>query len=180
MFRTDWISVVVGERSTGEGPIKRVEGRGADAREIGRIALGGRRFIVVPAPGSGRSGANEMCRFDLAGHCLAVIETGERRSSNAGDRHTGDKAEDLATRLSGRELEIAALVAQGHANKNIAYRLQISEWTVATYLRRIFLKLDVESRAAMVFRCAPLLKQAVESGPQRPKPDNNQNRPLRD
>ena len=42
----------------------------------------------------------------------------------------------------GRELEIAVLVAQGCATKNIAYRLQISEWTVSTYLRRIFAKLE--------------------------------------
>ncbi|WP_366918634.1 LuxR C-terminal-related transcriptional regulator [Acaryochloris sp. IP29b_bin.148] len=39
----------------------------------------------------------------------------------------------------------------------MANQLHISEWTVSTYLRRIFAKLNVDSRAAMVFRCAGLL-----------------------
>jgi DNA-binding NarL/FixJ family response regulator len=54
-------------------------------------------------------------------------------------------------------LQIATLVAQGHANKQIARQLCLSEWTVATYLRRIFAKLGVDSRAAMVYHCAPLI-----------------------
>lgn len=52
--------------------------------------------------------------------------------------------------LSPREHEIARMVAQGHPNKTIAAVLDISSWTVGTYLRRIFAKLNVGSRAAMV------------------------------
>jgi DNA-binding CsgD family transcriptional regulator len=52
--------------------------------------------------------------------------------------------------LSPREREIAAMVAMGHANKTIASALQISSWTVNTHLRRIFGKLGVSTRAAMV------------------------------
>ena len=51
--------------------------------------------------------------------------------------------------LSPRERAIAKLVAQGLDNKSIAKTLGITHWTVATYLRRIFSKLDVTSRAAM-------------------------------
>ena len=54
--------------------------------------------------------------------------------------------------LSPREAEIARLVARGLPNKAIAAILDISLWTVATYLRRLFLKLDVNSRAEMVAR----------------------------
>ena len=54
--------------------------------------------------------------------------------------------------LSPRELEIARMVALGHANKTIARVLEISSWTVNTHLRRIFAKLGVTSRAAMVAR----------------------------
>jgi len=59
-----------------------------------------------------------------------------------------DGAEDAA--LSPRELEIARMVAAGHPNKTIAAVLDISAWTVGTHLRRIFSKLRVSSRAAMV------------------------------
>ncbi len=51
--------------------------------------------------------------------------------------------------LSPREQEIARMVAQGYANKTIASVLDISTWTVASHLRRIYVKLQVSSRAAM-------------------------------
>lgn len=52
--------------------------------------------------------------------------------------------------LSPREQEIVRMVAEGHPNKVIAGVLNISGWTVCTHLRRIFAKLGVGSRAAMV------------------------------
>jgi DNA-binding CsgD family transcriptional regulator len=63
-------------------------------------------------------------------------------------RNDGGRPEDAA--LSPRELEIARMVAAGHPNKAIAAVLDISAWTVGTHLRRIFSKLRVTSRAAMV------------------------------
>lgn len=54
--------------------------------------------------------------------------------------------------LSPRELEIASLIAQGLPNKCIGSVLKISPCTVSTHLRRIFVKLGVTSRAAMVAR----------------------------
>ena len=66
-----------------------------------------------------------------------------------------------ATLLSPRELEIARMVACGHPNKTIASVLEISTWTVASHLRRIFVKLDVTSRAAMVSRLASAAQQLV-------------------
>ena len=52
--------------------------------------------------------------------------------------------------LSPREREIARMVGLGHTNKMIAAVLEISLYTVSTHLRRIFAKLDVSTRAAMV------------------------------
>lgn len=52
--------------------------------------------------------------------------------------------------LSPREREIARMITRGLPNKSIAQALDISVWTVGTYLRRIFSKLGVTSRAAMV------------------------------
>lgn len=42
------------------------------------------------------------------------------------------------------------MVAKGHTNQAIADVLGISSWTVSTHLRRVFAKLHVNSRAAMV------------------------------
>ena len=82
--------------------------------------------------------------------------------------------------LSPRELEIARMVAQGHQNKIIASILNISTWTVCAHVRRIFAKLGVSSRAAMVARLLEndrLLKSTPASAdlpraiPPLPRPD---------
>jgi DNA-binding CsgD family transcriptional regulator len=49
--------------------------------------------------------------------------------------------------LSPRELEVAALIAQGHTNRRIAEALTIGEWTVDTHVRHILNKLGFRSRA---------------------------------
>lgn len=56
------------------------------------------------------------------------------------------------TLLSPREQEIARMVASGYPSKTIASILNISCWTVGTHLRRIYAKLGVNTRAAMVDR----------------------------
>lgn len=67
--------------------------------------------------------------------------------------------------LSPRELEIVRMVAQGHQNKTIAGILNISTWTVCAHVRRIFAKLGVSSRAAMVAR---LLQSNALAKPHQP------------
>jgi DNA-binding CsgD family transcriptional regulator len=62
------------------------------------------------------------------------------------------KPAQVQAQLSPREQEIVRLVALGHSNKIIGDVLNISSWTVCTHLRRIFAKLGVGSRAAMVAR----------------------------
>ena len=92
----------------------------------------------------------ELGRFSCQGQVCAIVKLNQ----------THQPIEvDLATLLTERELQIAALVASGRANKQIANQLRISEWTVSTHLRRIFLKLVVDSRAAMVYRCASLIQE---------------------
>ena len=106
---------------------------------------------------SAASGANaaktwahltEISRFEVNGKLCAVVQVESDLSA----------AQDLARLLTDRELQVATLVAMGHPNKQIASHLHISEWTVSTHLRRIFLKLGVDSRAAMVYRCAPMIQ----------------------
>src|SRR5438270_3726098 len=52
--------------------------------------------------------------------------------------------------LSPRETEIARMVGLGYTNRAIAAVLDISLYTVSAHMRRIFIKLGVGSRAAMV------------------------------
>jgi DNA-binding CsgD family transcriptional regulator len=72
--------------------------------------------------------------------------------------------------LSPREKEVAVMVAEGYPNKTIAAMLRISSWTVSTYLRRIFVKLDVHSRTAMVSRLfeAGLISETADARPAEP------------
>jgi DNA-binding CsgD family transcriptional regulator len=74
--------------------------------------------------------------------------------------------------LSPREHEIARMVADGHPTKVIAGVLNISCWTVTAHLRRIFMKLSVTSRPAMVARL-------LEEGRRRAAPVER-NKPLSD
>jgi NarL family two-component system response regulator YdfI len=59
-------------------------------------------------------------------------------------------AEELAEPLSGREMEVLDLVAEGLSNKLIAHRLNISEHTVKTHVASIFVKLGASSRTEAV------------------------------
>jgi DNA-binding CsgD family transcriptional regulator len=56
----------------------------------------------------------------------------------------------LGTLLSPREQEIIRLVAEGCSDEIIAHRLGMSLWMLNTFLRRIFTKLGVNSRAKVV------------------------------
>ncbi|MEA2002041.1 MAG: response regulator transcription factor [Actinomycetota bacterium] len=54
------------------------------------------------------------------------------------------------TALSPRERQVLQLVSHGYENKQIVTELELSEATVKTYLRGIFQRLDVASRAEAV------------------------------
>lgn len=95
---------------------------------------------------SARIGEEPMDRpevvFDM------VLDDGQRYVLTRLPRHT--------VSLSQREWEIVRLIAQGLPNKGIAQVLEISQFTVATHLRRIFGKLNVNSRAEMMARAMEL------------------------
>lgn len=79
-----------------------------------------------------------------------VRELRTKPARNAADRVNGG--------LSGREIDVLALVADGLSNPQIAERLGISAQTVKTYLDRVFAKLGVTDRTAAVRRA---LQQGV-------------------
>ena len=119
---------------------------------LAKFQLGKHFFQLVICQNKHTPQPAELVRFDLNGSTVAIVE-----------EVAPVETRDLLGRLTGQELQIASLVAQGDATKNIAYKLRISEWTVITHLRRIFAKLNVENRAAMVYICSPLIKRAAEA-----------------
>jgi DNA-binding CsgD family transcriptional regulator len=115
--------------------------------------------------------APEGTRAEADAHVRVLSSQLSTRLAQLDDGHHGDTLLDLVVddvrivvqrmrvtsrggqpALSSREREIARMVARGYSNKEIAGVLEISSWTVSTHLRRIFAKLGVTTRAAMVAR----------------------------
>jgi ATP/maltotriose-dependent transcriptional regulator MalT len=78
-----------------------------------------------------------------------------RRVARAGRR--GDLAAGGLAALSGREREVADLVRDRLTNRQIGAELFLSEKTVETHLRNVFVKLGVDSRVAV----ARMLEEAA-------------------
>jgi len=91
-------------------------------------------------PRSAKAANGELGRFEVDGTSYVV-----RRSKRIDEPPLGD----LSRILTAREMEIAALVASGRGNKQIAAKLRISEHTVSSYLNRIYSKLRVHNRSSV-------------------------------
>jgi DNA-binding CsgD family transcriptional regulator len=112
--------------------------------------------------GDGKLAALEALVRRLVGDIVGEDRQEERRTTRAdlvildvevdGVRCLLLRIPEAQAPLSPREHEIARMVAKGYPNKTIATVLDISTWTVASHLRRVFSKLGVSSRAAMVAR----------------------------
>ena len=66
--------------------------------------------------------------------------------------------------LTPRERDVLAMISQGFSNKCIARALVISPETVKTHVKRIFLKLAVNTRAEAVCRAGSLGLLGLDSG----------------
>lgn len=80
------------------------------------------------------------------------------------DNDTIVSLEKSAKTITGRQLEVLHLVAQGHANKLIAYELGMTESTVKVHLREVFKKLHVSNRTTCVNVASSL--GLLRTGPQ--------------
>ena len=79
---------------------------------------------------------------------IREVHAGRKRiSATTAEKIAIHAADD---RLSEREIEILRLVAEGSQNKQIAWKLSISEQTVKAHLKSIFGKLDVADRTHAV------------------------------
>ncbi len=71
----------------------------------------------------------------------------------AGRDGFGGEAGDAALPcLSPRQLDVLALLAEGHANKEIRFRLDIAERTVRAHLTELFAALGVSTRVNAILR----------------------------
>jgi len=84
------------------------------------------------------------------GETLLQPEILSRALSHAEAQREPRPSLPLDTDLTDRELEVLHGVARGERNKEIAYRLGISERTVKAHLTNIYNKLGVDSRAAAI------------------------------
>lgn len=64
--------------------------------------------------------------------------------------------DELNAALSPREMEILRLLGEGLVKKQVAQQLEISVNTVATYIRRIYEKLDVQNAPAAITKAFQL------------------------
>lgn len=112
---------------------------------------------VVPRHLEGRHDARarlvyaegEIVHFELDRHRYALVA--EQAAEPEAARSTAPPS-DLRELLTNREMQIVQLICLGYLTKQVADRLHLSEFTVRSYLKTIYCKLGVRSRAAMVFR----------------------------
>ena len=87
--------------------------------------------------------------IEAAAHGLVVLHPdilSSLQSTESVRRAPGE----LDGALTSREIEVLGMLAEGLANKNIAWRLGISEHTVKFHVTSIFTKLNASSRAEAV------------------------------
>jgi len=118
----------------------------AAALEGLRAALGQRGFDAGWATGRAL-GLDEVLAPGLAPSDPSPPVATARHSVQRVPRQLSATAILVSNPLSPREHEVAALIAEGHTNREIGQQLVISEWTVETHVRHILNKLELRSRS---------------------------------
>lgn len=126
--------------------------------QIRRLSPEARILVLTTYPGD--ANAARAIRAGAAGYLLKNAIRGELtdaiRSVHAGRcAISADIAHEIATHalnqaLTERDIEVLRLVAEGHANKEIAWRLHLSNDTIKAQLKLIFEKLGVHDRTHAV------------------------------
>lgn len=81
---------------------------------------------------------------ELGGNRNVLIREAVRRG------HTMPRPRRPLDDLTARELQVAALAAEGLSNAEIGRRIYLSEDTIKTHLRRVYRKLDIKRRPQLV------------------------------
>jgi non-specific serine/threonine protein kinase len=123
------------------GHNKRAEALHAQAAQSARAALGPEQYDVL-CRRAAAAPLGDVLR--LATDDLDTLPPPQPATAAASD------AADPGETLTRRELEIAALVADGLSNREVAEQLVISKRTVDAHMEHIFSKLGVSSRVQLV------------------------------
>jgi DNA-binding NarL/FixJ family response regulator len=131
-------------------------------------------FLALEAGADGyllkRTKSSELRRalLDVLGGGVPMTSQIARLLIASFRKHTPSKDESM--NLSAREGQILQLVAEGHSNKLIADKLDMSFDTVRTHLKRVFKKLHVKSRteAAMRYIQSKMSQQRPDEGEEQP------------
>jgi DNA-binding CsgD family transcriptional regulator len=91
----------------------------------------------------------EHGRGRVAAACRSLLRTTGARIPRAGRAHPSVPASLRARRVTGREMEVLSLVAEGLSNRAIGARLYLSAKTVEKHVSSLMDKLDVRSRAQL-------------------------------
>jgi DNA-binding CsgD family transcriptional regulator len=156
------------EKSREDRPQKNGSAPGDGRPDCIPFQLGDRACWAVRACGGSTIGRNDAARpfdeFDhgriagwlrIEGENYVLVSQPDRGENGADGLRTESDGWEI---LSERETQIAVLVARGKGTKQIAAHLHITEHTVRSYMRRIFSKLRVRTRPAMV---ATLMKSGI-------------------
>ncbi len=135
------------ELADGAGnPVLAARARGVLGTALARSGEEQRGIVSLEASERVLSGCGAMREADAAARELRRL--GQRRRRRA--RRSGEQRDDRDDRaLSPREQEVAALVAAGKRNRDVASALFVTEKTVESHLARIYDKLGVHSRVAL-------------------------------
>jgi ATP/maltotriose-dependent transcriptional regulator MalT len=93
-------------------------------------------------------GDDESAALEFDAARRSFRELGAMPDLSGLDKLSGHAGSSRAGGLTGREVEVLALVATGKTNRQIATDLVISEKTVARHISNMFTKLQLSSRAA--------------------------------
>jgi DNA-binding CsgD family transcriptional regulator len=88
---------------------------------------------------------------DLGTHGPNLLESSADQQMNRHCTAAGSTAPDRpSVTLSGREIEVLTLLAEGLSTKSLAQKLEISHFTARNHIQNILVKLDLHSKAQAV------------------------------
>lgn len=97
-------------------------------------------------------------QYVISGEIANVIVNSVRKLTLNENQLLAKRLEHKGIHFTRRELEIARLMMDGHANRQIADQLHISEGTVKNYISYIYIKLGIKKRDKAMKFLTSLLK----------------------